>query len=127
VIRANGTLSSLAGSAVAPAGYGKGSAVRDWIDVDLLEARRRIAALETERADANATINALLVRAGQLESQLDESERLFLRHLDRELERARTENARLETRIEAIYSSRWWALKRFVGLVLGLLPGRSRR
>ena len=83
--------------------------------------------LETERADANATINALLVRAGQLESQLDESERLFLRHLDRELERARTENARLETRIEAIYSSRWWALKRFVGLVLGLLPGRSRR
>jgi chromosome segregation ATPase len=91
---------------VAPAGYGKGSTVRDSIDVDVLEARRRIAALETERADANETINALLVRAQQLESQLEESEttkthveRLFLAHLDRELERARAENARLESGI----------------------------
>ena len=133
VIRTNGTLSSLAGGVVPPAGYGKGSAVRDWIDVDLLEAQRRIAALETERADANETINALLVRAAQLESQLDESEaakahleRLFLAHLERELERLRAENVRLETSIEAIYSSRWWTLKRFVGGALRLLPGRSR-
>lgn len=134
MIRANGTFSSLSRGDVAPAGYGKGSTVRDSIDVDVLEARRRIAALETERADANETINALLVRAQQLESQLEESEttkthveRLFLAHLDRELERARAENARLESGIEAMCSSRWWAFKRLVGRALGLFPGRQRR
>ncbi len=119
MLRTSGRSSSLPEAEGAPSTNGAAREARSALIVDLLEARRCLAALETERAEANQTLNALLLRSLELESELDAAassrdriERLFIAFVNDEIARAVLENAQLEAAIQATYASPWWALKR---------------
>jgi hypothetical protein len=102
-------------------------------DVELLEARRHIAALEIERAGANRAVNDLLVRSWYLEGKLAESadalalsDRRFLDHVHAEIRRVRAQNAALHARLHVLETSGWWRLEMFARRLLSALARRRR-
>jgi hypothetical protein len=85
--------------------------VRGAFDIELLDARRRIAALELDRAGAKAAVNELLVRSWEREGRLAEAtqelanvSRAFLEHIEAEIERVHSENAGIDARLVALRS-----------------------
>jgi len=88
-------------------------------DPELLEALRRIAALQREAVSQNAVLNALVLRATALEGALAESsaaryellERSFAHQIERDIEHVRAHNLELEAAIATIRASGWWRLK----------------
>jgi DNA-binding transcriptional MerR regulator len=109
-----GTLSQLDAS---PSRNGKERTHRAY-DPELLEALRRIAALQREAVSQNAVLNALVLRATALEGALAESaarcervERSFADQIEREIEHVAAHNRELEAAIATIRASGWWRLK----------------
>jgi len=97
--------------------------VRGSFDIELLDARRRIAMLELDRAGAKAAVNELLVRSWEREGRLAETiqeleslTRAFREHVEGEIERVRRENAGIDARLRAI-RSHW--LSRFAAKARG--------
>jgi len=137
--------SSLSHAAAAPSGNGNAPAARNGYDPELLDALRRAGTLEAELAGANETVNALLVRSMQLEAELrrehlqcgrleaecgrlaienEHLERSFRQAIDECISLLRADNCRLQESLDAMYASRWWALKRRIGALVTF--GRRR-
>jgi hypothetical protein len=86
-------------------------------DVRLLEALRRVSALEHERLEANRALNGVLSRSLELERRLadtqralDDAKAAFRGYLEAEAARLDTENDDLQRRIASLQSSIFWRI-----------------
>ncbi len=86
-------------------------------DVRLLEAMRRVSALEDERFEANRALNDVITRSLELERRLantqaalEHAKSAFRAYLQNEITQLSNENDDIQRRIDLLRASRFWRI-----------------